>query len=373
MKSAKSLSAMLSGGWYLLLATIVVAALPGVGVAKDHSSMPQASNVEPMDAVLNEPSPSYGNLASCCNSSPCCCWDVWAGALFLTRNSAGNLPLAFGDPNTPKGSEVFGTDDLDFAFGWGPHVGITRCLDPCNPCNRNRIGVEFYAIDGWASTGQVAGNYSVQFPSLPYLPELITPGDPNSGYGVATFRYASSLYNTEVNLYHQSTNVCWLTTLAGFRWIEISEQFETVFRTGGTTPHYSIDVNNHLYGFQLGTLLTLQHCGAWSFDSWVKAGVYGNAASQSTSEDFTSAGGAVTFAAANDSHAAFAGDIGVSATRRITDRLSLRVSYMALWIEGIALAPEQLDNSDPSSGIVSLDNSGGTFFQGGFVGCEYLW
>ena len=70
---------------------------------------------------------------------------------------------------------------------------------------------------------------------------------------------------------------------------------------------------------------------------------------------------------------AFAGDVGVSVGRHITDRLSARLGYMALWIEGVALAPEQLDNSDPSSGTASLDNSGGVFYHGGFVGLEYLW
>ena len=228
-------------------------------------------------------------VESCCS---CCPWQAWAGAIFLTRSGAGNVPLVFGDPDTPKGSEVFGTDDLNFGFGWGPSVGVTYCLSSCN-----RIGVEFYAIDGWAATGQVSGNYSVQFPSLPYLPELGTPGDPTSGYGTATFRYTSNLYNTEINFYHRSENVCWLTTLAGFRWMEISEEFSTVF-ADGCEPHrtIAIDVNNHLYGVQFGALVGLQNWGPWYLDGWLKAGVYGAAANQSTTEDFTSAGGVVTFA-----------------------------------------------------------------------------
>ncbi len=276
--------------------------------------------------------------------------------------------MAFGDPGTPKGSEVFGTHELDFGFDWGPSVGISRCLNPCN-----RIGVEFYAIDGWTSTGEVAGNYSVQFPSLPYLPALITPGDPTSGYGVAMFRYNSNLYNTEVNLYHQCSTVPWLTTLAGFRWIDIGEDFSTVFLTGGTSPRYAINTNNHLYGAQIGGLATLQRYGAWTFDGWLKAGIFGNSADQDTTEDYTSAGGSRTYGRASGSNVAFAGDLGVSASRRLTDRLSIRFSYMALWIEGIALAPTQLDNSDPAGGLVTLDTSDGTFYHGGFIGCEYLW
>ncbi|MHB8954098.1 MAG: BBP7 family outer membrane beta-barrel protein [Pirellulaceae bacterium] len=333
-------------------------------LSDDAPPVTYAQNVRTFDAVDGY-NASIPHDCTACNV--CYRWQVWANALFLTRSSAENLALAFGDPNTPKGSEVFGSDDLNFGFGWGPQVGLFYCLDPCNS-----IGVEFYAIDDWTSTGEAAGNISVQFPSLPYLPELLNPNDPISGYGVATFRYSSNLYNTEINFRHR-TNVDWLTTLAGFRWIEIGEQFDTLFATGGTTPHYSINVNNHLYGFQLGAVANVRNSSPWFFDGWLKAGIFANAADQDTTEDFTSAGGVVTFTAAEDSDMAFAGDIGVSLGRRLTDRLSARLGYMALWIEGVALAPEQLDNSDPSSGVVSLDSSGGVFYHGGFVGLEYLW
>ena len=185
---------------------------------------------------------------------------------------------------------------------------------------------------------------------------------------MATFRYTSNLYNTEINFRHRASSVSWLTTLAGFRWIEIGEEFGTVFETGGTTPNYAIDVNNHLYGFQLGALANIQNRGPWFFDGWLKAGVYGNSADQETREDFTSAGGSVTYAAARDSNVAFAGDIGVSVGRRITDRLSARLGYMALWIEGVALAPEQLDNSDPSSGIRELGQQRKRFLPRWFCG-----
>ncbi|MHB0956931.1 MAG: BBP7 family outer membrane beta-barrel protein [Pirellulaceae bacterium] len=363
MRSPTRFCALVVGCSCWFFASLVIAALPNY--------QPPNNGLAPQTQDLAGFHPEAGDFASvaseCLACNFCYRWQVWANALFLTRSSAGNQSLAFGDPETPKGSEIFGSDDLDFGFRWGPHVGLFYCLDQCNS-----IGVEFYAIDGWTSTGQAAGNISVQFPSLPYLPELIDPADPNSGYGVATFRYSSNLYNTEINWRHR-THVDWLTTLAGFRWIEIGEQFDTVFATGGTTPNYSIDVNNHLYGFQLGALANVRNSGRWFLDSWLKAGLFASTADQETREDFTSAGGSVTYAAARDSNMAFAGDLGIALGRRITDRLSARLGYMALWIEGVALAPEQLDNSDPSSGVVSLDNSGGVFYHGGFVGLEYLW
>ena len=167
--------------------------------------------------------------------------------MFLTRVVPMTCPWPSVIRATPKGSEVFDSDDLDFGFGWGPNVGVARCLDPCNS-----IGVEFYAIDGWSTEGQAAGNISVQFPSFPVF--CLT----NSGMEWPRFRYSP------ISTTRRSTSVAaraapsWLTMLAGFRWIELGEEFGTVFETGGTTPNYAIDVNNHLYGFQLGALANVQ-------------------------------------------------------------------------------------------------------------------
>jgi hypothetical protein len=267
----------------------------------------------------------------------------------------------------PKGAEIYDSEDLHFGSGWGPQFGVARCLDCCSS-----LAAEFFFIDGWSAGGQNDGNISVQFPSFPYLPELIDPNDPNSGYGLVTFHYRSSLYSAEVNYRRRAGYVNWLTMLVGFRWLEMNEEFGAVFETGGTSPNFEIDTNNHLYGFQLGGLANVPR-GPWCFEGWLKAGVYANAADQLTTEDFTSAGGQRVAVDASEWNTAFGGDLGVSVRRSITDRLSARVGYMAMWLEGVALAPDQLDNSDPSSATASLDNSGGVFYHGAFAGFEYLW
>jgi len=300
---------------------------------------------------------------SCC--SRCTNWQIWGNVMAMSRSSAKGLSLVYDDP---KGSEIFNSHDFDFGYTWGVHVGASRCLSCCSS-----LGVEFYALDGWHDEAQLDGNISVQFPSFPYLPELLDPSDPLSGYGVATLHYDSNLYNTEVNFYRRAGAASWLTMLAGFRWIELSEEFGALFETGGTTPNFAINTNNHLYGGQVGLMASTRTTGRWFLDTWVKAGIYANVADMATGEDFTSAGGEMTFVSAGETNTAFAGDLGVSVGRRLTDRLSVRLGYMALWIDDVALAPEQLDNVDPSSGIASLDSDGSVFYHGGFVGLEYLW
>lgn len=372
MNASKGPRAKRVAGWCCIITALAVVVVQRDCHAQDlPPSVPQVA-VEGIDSDFPDELLTLDGTIPCGTSCgtclPCCPWQVWANALFLSRSSTSRQALVY---EGPKGNDIYWTDDVDFDFGWGPSVGITLCCNPCNPVNR--IGMEFYAIDGWSSTTRVAGNVSVQFPSVPYLPDLVVPGDPDSGYGVGTFRYTSNLYNTEVNFYHQSRRACWLTTLAGFRWIEIGEDFTTVFETGNTTPNYTIDANNHLYGVQIGALVDLQSYGLWHFDGWIKAGVYGNTADQHTTEDFTSVGGSVISASADGSNVAFAGDLGISVSRRISQCLSLRFSYMVLCVEGIALAPEQLDNSDPSNSFATVDLTGGTFYHGGFIGGEFLW
>ena len=319
---------------------------------------------DPLDASV------CGACNECCEPvccCPCCPCQVWVNAIFLFRDMGESGEWYY----PPKGERRWIWDDDDSDLAMGTSVGLTFCPDPCN--TSCRVGMEFYAIPNWTATESVAGNIGVAFPSLVYLPELQQQGDPDSGYGVATFHYQSNLYNTEFNIYRQSPNICWLTMLAGFRWMEISEAYSAVFETGGTSPNFGIDVNNHLYGFQLGGLVNLRNNGRWRVDSWLKLGLFANSADQDTFEDFTSTGGQVLTVGARSADFAFVGDMGISLSRQLTQNLYLRFSYMGLWVEGVALAPQQLDNMDPSVAFATLDNSDNVFYHGGFLGAEFLW
>ncbi|MHB8972478.1 MAG: BBP7 family outer membrane beta-barrel protein [Pirellulaceae bacterium] len=355
MRSPTGFRAALVGSGFWFVTSIAVAAIPyHVATNGDAPPTPPAQASGAFDTEDGSTTPVLDEYTVSWN---CYRWQAWANAIFLTRSSgSSDQRLVFDE----KAEEIYGSQDLDFGYGWGPNVGLAYCLDPCNS-----ICVEFYGIDGWNSTGQVARNdISVLFPSGP------TGYDP----GVVTVNYSSNLYNTEINGRHRVGSNGWLTTIAGFRWIEISEQFGTVFETGGSATSFAIDVNNHLYGFQVGGLANIHNIGPWFFDGWLKAGIYGNSASQSTTEDYTSQpGGGRTYVSAAGSNVAFAGDLGVSVGRRITDQLSIRLGYMALWIEGVALAPEQLEASDPASGTAGLDKCGGVFYHGGFAGLDYCW
>ena len=84
---------------------------------------------------------------------------------------------------------------------------------------------------------------------------------------------------------------------------------------------------------------------------------------QQTGPSFSSA------AEANDT--SFVGDLQVAATYHVTERLSARGGYQALWVSGVALAPNQVAVSDPFTGAAAVDADSSVFYHGLFFGLEY--
>ncbi len=277
-------------------------------------------------------------------------WQVWADAIFMTRSQADGFRLA---SQLPGGAEAFNTSDMDFAFRWGPHIGFYYSFS-----ESASVGVEFFGIDGWSAHGEAAGNISVAFPGTSLQSEA----------GAAAFDYNSTLYSTEINVRHHTYD--WLALLAGFRWIELGEKFAGSFASDQPgVSAYGIDVNNHLYGFQTGVLASTRR-DDWCGDIWAKTGIYGNSANQRTAANL---GNGPVSVGAEASCAAFAGELGVGISKQFTDRLSARIGYQAMWLSGVALAPEQIAATNPQLGVADMVNDGSIFYHGGLAGLEYVW
>ena len=289
-------------------------------------------------------------------------WLVRADAIFLDRSTAdGAQSLAFGDPLNPKGTEVLNTGQLSFPVRSGPRISLSHCGN-----DRRSLEVNYFMIDSWLSSTSRSGSIAVQFPSFAHPP--LPPGP----FGDASFSYISRMYSFETNL-RRVSQAGWLTWIIGFRYVELSEEFGATFATGGGVSRYSIDTRNHMYGFQLGGEAHIWQRNNWSVDGWFKAAVMGNAANQSTFEDVSAIGGATATAAARGDQTAFLGEFGLSATYQISCRLAARAGYQVFWLDRVALAPEQLDNTNPSIPLATLDLTGDLFLHGGFVGLEAIF
>lgn len=235
-------------------------------------------------------------------------WNVYVGAIILDR-SPGTLA-----------AEGVGT--ASFPWRAGVDVDLRRRLGDIH-----QLQVRYFGVDSW-------------------------DGDSLMNQDDLQYNYLSSLHSTEVNLRRQTTDC--LTLLGGFRWVELSEEVSEL--PGKGDP---VRARNHLYGGQIGAeLLVWDRCGPLRVTSGVRAGIFHNRASYD----------APTLEVSDrTSHTAFLGEFDVTARYQVTPSLALRTGYQLLWLEGVALSGNQLDNVIPPGPV---DTSGSPFYHGVTIGAE---
>jgi len=173
------------------------------------------------------------------------------------------------------------------------------------------------------------------------------------------------------------TNCRSLSWFAGFRYLNVSERLDLQAQrndTGGVeNGSYNIRTTNNLYGAQLGSRMRRTH-GRFGWDGTGFGGIFGNDARQSQSvTDFPN------FALRPDvsssrGGAAFVGGGNLSGLYQLNSVWNLRAGYNVMWIEGLALAPNQLNYDFASAqGGTQLNNNGGIFLHGANVGLAANW
>jgi hypothetical protein len=303
--------------------------------------------------------------------TPCCgrlcpCSYVWAEALILERNNrSDDRPLVF-DLNTDE--ELLTVGDLDFDWSGGLRIGYGIRTRGCWAWEFGYLGV----FDHSASA-------EVELEDSLMLPDDL-------GLQVNNFfaadevdvEYESDLHSTEANLVHccccrdccGGRSVEWLV---GFRYLNLGEELDiTAFDSEESTTEYSVETENRLYGAQIGTRLRRSRC-RWSWEATGKAGIFGNDMKQSQDPiidfpdfEFRSR------QSSSESDVAFVGDLNLTAIYQLTRVWGLRTGYNLIWIEGLALAPDQLDFSNTGDDA-ELQDGGGVFLHGVNIGLEGRW
>jgi hypothetical protein len=164
---------------------------------------------------------------------------------------------------------------------------------------------------------------------------------------------------------------------AGFRYIHIGEDLNLFARrtVAGEVERgsYDIHTSNNLYGVQLGGR-TRRTRGRYGWEAMGKAGIFGNDAEQRQSvTDFPDFPLRPTVSS-RSTGVAFVGEANLTALYRVTQDWNLRAGYTAMWIGGLALAPDQLDFDFASaSGGEQLNNGGAILLHGVNVGIDGRW
>jgi hypothetical protein len=282
-------------------------------------------------------------------------WTFAGEAIALQRTNTRSQRL-FTNVQTTN-TYLLDANDLNFPVAFGMQVGAIR-HDVCG-CGCD-LEVAYFQVDGFTAQGAVPG-----------LSRLVTDVN-GTGFSVTNgnARYTSALYSGELNARRQCTD--WLTLLAGFRMGQLNEHYRGEGTDVSTLQPDWLATNtcNHLYGFQLGADAEVYNMGGpLQINALCKAGIYDNVANQSYRRVQT---GLVdeSFAASRD-QASFLGEAGLVATYALTKRLAFRASAEAIWLTGVALAPEQISSVNLRTSSATLNTSGTVFYYGGGLGFEY--
>lgn len=170
-----------------------------------------------------------------------------------------------------------------------------------------------------------------------------------------------------------------LSVVAGFRYINVADQFQLTATNNGTNVdagqvgYYRTWTNNNLGGVQVGTEFTHDLYVRWLFFSIEgKTGLFLNFADQKNLLFNTD----TTYNQRSSRETQYAGmfDLSASLSALIGSHLTLRGGYTFLFLDGLALATDQLDtNPTMASSRNFLANKGSVTLQGPFVGAELAW
>ncbi len=260
-------------------------------------------------------------------------YTISATALILHRSDAKSVPLVSG-----AGGTLLGAGGLNPGFAVGPRFDLTMHF-----ASGYNFGFVFYGLEGWHAQQQLSsGPGGLQVPAF--------GGDRFSHINAA---YNSRLFNEEIN----SSHSLWgpVNILSGFRALELNENLNIAGSGLTTNGSGNIKTRNWLLGLQLGLESLLVERGPISLTAYTKGGIFINPARVTTNQT-----GDVTLPSGsnNGAHEAFVGDVGLNLNYRIRGDWTATIGYQALWIDRVALAPNQLAT------LPKVNFSGDVFLSG---------
>lgn len=318
--------------------------------------------------------------AGCCDEGccpPCFCprWTASADFIILDRLGGANQVLVSRVPTVPDaftmpGVETFNSSDFQQGFCGGPRLGLIRHGDGGYDWE-----LSYFQIDGWNSDRVITPDSPTQVLVMKSAVNFVqTTQVPNQAMA---WDYATKLYNAECNVrWNPDPRV---TALAGFRWINLGENLDgTLFPPvpSWEPPFWNTTTTNNLFGFQIGADGKLWERDRFSINGLAKAGVFDNFAEQTTSVSVIAK--QVRTGSDSSTHAAFVGETGLQGKYQVTNALALRAGYEVIWLEGVALAPGQIQETSvdlvpKAVHAIGVNCNSGAFYHGATVGLEYAF
>ncbi len=191
------------------------------------------------------------------------------------------------------------------------------------------------------------------------------------GDGVMLSEYRSTFISMEYNFRRRRSEN--LTTLWGFRWINLDEDYDyTVIAPGGPQVLAGLtEAHNNMFGLQVGAEALIYESDCLRLEGGIRAGAYWNmAAHDSALAGVPAPGVAVVVDYADEM--AFHGEVEFTGVYQLTDLWWGRLGYQFMWMEGVALAPDQISAMNLAT-MNGIDLEGSPFYHGALAQLERRW
>ncbi len=317
-------------------------------------------------------------------------WYVQADGAALRRNPVRGVDFAAtevlptGTGVTPV-NIVLSTSDFNYDFAGAGHILIGHTLNEC------------YQIEGsYTNVGESENIAAVRDNTPNVLGGTGNLFSPFGGFGTnpiagldynnfAQIHYISSLQTGELNIRRQlpmPPEKLSVSILFGVRYVGLPEDFyydttSDVPAPHGATNSIHVATTNQLVGPQIGALFEFFVENRWWVNFEMKAAVMNNRAEQSTTyHNVDSQGVAHDYSGSEEeNHTSFAGELDLAFVYRWSPHFTTRLGYQALWLTGMALAPDNLNTNIDilTQGPAQLNHGSGTLYHGPFAGLVVGW
>jgi hypothetical protein len=280
-------------------------------------------------------------------------WTVWVGSIFLTRSNPTSQTLI-----SSGGAEIFNARQFNFGTTAGPDVNVLAHGDVFD------VDFRYFNVFDVTARRTIIPGGSAQL-------EINDPVD--LGSDILSQTYNTGLQSVEINARRNVTSH--LALLAGFRYVSLNDDLRTRFDLPNDifpAINFDIDGINRLYGGQIGADAILWDSGRLQLQSALKAGIFGNSASNAARMSVFGDGD-FSYGTSRQT-TSFVGDVNVTGVVQITDHWSIRGGYQLLWISAVALSTDQFPfvshHFIPDPDVVT---TGDVLFHGALVSVQAAW
>jgi hypothetical protein len=332
-------------------------------------------------------------------------WTVSVEAIVMERTGGVSRTLVERVPGTEPflrtltatGPEAFNSNQFQQGYSAGPKIDLIYRGD-------SGYGVELSYFNMF--------NQSATHATGPDTPaDWLVMKAPGLFWQTQDFPYQGMVWSDTTNLYSAEVNgrlalSSRVTVLAGFRWLQLNDTLQGTLSPADRTvptwknncdinnctlkdvaqaplgpltnpypPFWTTNTANNLYGLQIGIDGKLLEFGRFSVDGQIKIGLFDNNAEQATAVSLKKV---VYPVSATANNAALAAEAALHLKYQLMDGLALKAGYEALWLNGVALAPGQIQETLTTTSSVPVHalgiNCGSSLlFQGFTAGLEYTF